>query len=94
MRKKQANGIAAPSDLPQIPKGERLRGAERAKIEKKVIDHYVQNPASSIRSICAATGRSYGFIHRILTSNDVPLRERGSRGRKERLTQAAQQQAS
>jgi hypothetical protein len=31
----------------------------------------------SIRSLATATGRSYGFIHRLLTENGVTLRGRG-----------------
>jgi hypothetical protein len=31
----------------------------------------------SIRALAAETGRSYGFVHRILTENDVDLRGRG-----------------
>ena len=31
----------------------------------------------SIRSLATATGRSYGFIHRILTETGVALRGRG-----------------
>ena len=37
----------------------------------------------SIRSLAASTGRSYGFIHRILSESGVSLRGRGgaTRGR-------------
>jgi hypothetical protein len=37
----------------------------------------------SIRALAATTGRSYGFVHRILTENGVSLRGRGgaTRGR-------------
>ena len=31
----------------------------------------------SIRSLAASTGRSYGFVHRILTETGVSLRGRG-----------------
>ena len=31
----------------------------------------------SIRSLASATGRSYGFVHRILSENGVSLRGRG-----------------
>jgi hypothetical protein len=37
----------------------------------------------SIRALAASTGRSYGFIHRILAESHVVLRSRGgaTRGR-------------
>ncbi|MER7224767.1 helix-turn-helix domain-containing protein [Streptomyces rubradiris] len=31
----------------------------------------------SIRAIAEAYGRSYGFVHRVLTETDVSLRSRG-----------------
>jgi hypothetical protein len=34
-------------------------------------------PGSSIRSIAADTGRSYGFVHRVLTESGATLRGRG-----------------
>ena len=35
------------------------------------------NAGESIRSLAGATGRSYGFVHRILTETGVSLRGRG-----------------
>ena len=39
----------------------------------------------SIRALAESTGRSYGFIHRILSESGTPLRGRGgaTRGRKQ-----------
>nr|BFF01843.1 hypothetical protein GCM10020241_35180 [Streptoalloteichus tenebrarius] len=41
---------------------------------------------ASIRSLAASTGRSYGFVHKILTESGVQLRGRGgvTRGRARR----------
>ncbi|MEZ5186377.1 MAG: helix-turn-helix domain-containing protein [Candidatus Nanopelagicales bacterium] len=33
---------------------------------------------ASIRSLAAETGRSYGFIHRLLTESETTLRGRGA----------------
>jgi Helix-turn-helix domain len=38
-------------------------------------------PGESIRSLSASTGRSYGFVHRILTDSGVDLRRRGGAAR-------------
>jgi hypothetical protein len=41
----------------------------------------------SIRSLAIATGRSYGFIHRILTEHGVILRGRGGATRMRAATE-------
>lgn len=62
-------------------KGTRVTGAERDKLAADLKRRY--NAGESIRSLASSTGRSYGFVHRILTESGVTLRGRGgaTRGR-------------
>jgi hypothetical protein len=56
-------------------KGTRVTGTDRAAMATDLKKRYAAG--ESIRSLAAATGRSYGFIHRILTETGVTLRGRG-----------------
>jgi hypothetical protein len=58
-----------------IKKGARVTGAERAQMAADLVNRYAAG--ESIRALALATGRSYGFIHRILTEHGVTLRGRG-----------------
>ena len=58
-----------------LKKGTRVTGADRTKLASDLKKRY--NAGESIRSLAASTGRSYGFIHRILTETGVSLRGRG-----------------
>ena len=58
-----------------LRKGTRVTGEDRSKLATDLKDRY--NAGESIRSLATATGRSYGFIHRILTETGVALRSRG-----------------
>ncbi len=58
-----------------LKKGTRVTGADRTKLASDLKKRY--NSGESIRSLAASTGRSYGFIHRILTETGVSLRGRG-----------------
>jgi hypothetical protein len=64
-----------------LQKGTRVTGADRSKLATDLKKRY--DGGESIRALANATGRSYGFIHRILTETDVKLRGRGgaTRGR-------------
>ena len=64
-----------------IKKGTRVTGADRTKLASDLQKRY--KAGESIRALAAATGRSYGFIHRILSESGVSLRGRGgaTRGR-------------
>ncbi|MBO0775575.1 MAG: transcriptional regulator [Actinobacteria bacterium] len=64
-----------------LKKGTRVTGADRTKLAADLRKRY--NAGESIRSLAGSTGRSYGFVHRILTENGVSLRGRGgaTRGR-------------
>lgn len=67
--------------MAEMKKGARITGSERSKLAADLKKKYAQG--ASIRALAAETGRSYGFVHRILTENDVDLRGRGgaTRGR-------------
>jgi len=66
----------------QLGKGRRVSGGEREKLTNDLKKKYAAG--ASIRELAASTGRSYGFVHRILTDADVTLRGRGgaTRGKK------------
>lgn len=58
-----------------IPKFRRVLGAERATLGAELERLY--RSGESIRALAAATGRSYGAVHRILIERGVQLRGRG-----------------
>ena len=58
-----------------LRKGTRVTGADRSKLATDLKKRY--DAGESIRSLASATGRSYGFVHRILTETGVTLRGRG-----------------
>ena len=58
-----------------LRKGTRVTGADRSKLATDLKKRY--DGGESIRALANATGRSYGFIHRILTETGVTLRGRG-----------------
>ena len=64
-----------------LRKGTRVTGADRSKLATDLKKRY--DGGESIRALASETGRSYGFIHRILTETGVTLRGRGgaTRGR-------------
>jgi hypothetical protein len=63
----------------------RVTGKERAELARSLETKY--RAGASIRELSASTGRSYGFIHRMLTDAGVQLRGRGgaTRDRTSRL---------
>jgi hypothetical protein len=63
------------ADTATIRKGTRVTGTDRSKLATDLKARY--DAGESIRSLASATGRSYGFIHRILTETGVALRGRG-----------------
>ena len=58
-----------------LKKGTRVTGVDRSKLATTLGKRY--DSGESIRSLAASTGRSYGFVHRILTQMGVTLRGRG-----------------
>jgi hypothetical protein len=64
-----------------LKKGSRVTGTEREKLAADLRKKYDQG--ASIRALAESTGRSYGFVHRILSESGTSLRGRGgaTRGR-------------
>jgi predicted transcriptional regulator len=58
-----------------LGKGRRVTGAERDKLAVELKKKY--ESGTSIRTLAESTGRSYGFIHRVLSESGVTLRGRG-----------------
>src|SRR5580658_6218123 len=58
-----------------LKKGTRVTGVDRSKLATLLGKRY--DSGESIRSLAASTGRSYGFVHRILTETGIRLRGRG-----------------
>jgi UDP-sulfoquinovose synthase len=58
-----------------LKRGTRVTGVDRTKLAADLKEQY--ESGASIRALAAATGRSYGFVFRILTENGVRLRGRG-----------------
>jgi Helix-turn-helix domain len=58
-----------------LKKGSRVTGGERDRLAADLRKKY--DTGSSIRALADSTGRSYGFIHRMLTESGGTLRGRG-----------------
>jgi len=65
-----------------LKKGARITGADRAELGESLREQY--DAGKSIRELAEANGRSYGFVHRVLSESGVTLRGRGgaTRGNK------------
>lgn len=63
-----------------LSKGSRITGPARAKLTSQVRRRYEKG--EPIRSIASSLGRSYGFVHRLLAEDSVPLRARGGATRR------------
>jgi predicted transcriptional regulator len=59
----------------QYKRGSRITGADRDKLGADLKRKYEKG--ASIRALAEATGRSYGFVHRLLSETGVQLRGRG-----------------
>jgi len=59
----------------ELKKGARITGGERSKLAADLKRKY--SSGKSIRDLASETGRSYGFVHRILAESGVSLRGRG-----------------
>jgi transposase len=59
----------------ELGKGRRVAGGERDKLATDLKKKYAAG--ASIRELAASTGRSYGFVHRILSESGTALRGRG-----------------
>jgi hypothetical protein len=65
-----------------LKKGARITGTARTKLSGELQKQY--GKGRSIRELADTHGRSYGFVHRILSEAGVTLRGRGgaTRGKK------------
>ncbi|GAB3499712.1 helix-turn-helix domain-containing protein [Nocardiopsis coralliicola] len=68
------------TEADSLRKGTRVTGSERSELATELKRRY--DAGESIRSLAAATGRSYGFVHRLLTESGVVLRGRGGATRR------------
>lgn len=70
--------------VPELKKGARITGSDRNKLATDLKRKYTSG--SSIRLLAAETGRSYGFVHRMLNESGVELRGRGGATRGKRAS--------
>ena len=68
--------------MAELKKGARITGGDRNKLAADLKRRYAGG--ASIRDLASETGRSYGFVHRMLSEAGVTLRGRGgaTRGKK------------
>jgi predicted transcriptional regulator len=59
----------------ELKKGSRITGADREKLAGELRKRY--DSGESIRELAESSGRSYGFVHRILSESGTALRGRG-----------------
>jgi hypothetical protein len=64
----------------RIEANRRIVGAERVTVTRDCLRRY--GAGDSIRKIAGETGRSYGFVHRILVEGGAVLRGRGGANRR------------
>jgi hypothetical protein len=74
--------LAKEAGVAELKKGARITGGDRNKLAADLKRRY--SSGSSIRVLASETGRSYGFVHRMLSEAGVALRGRGgaTRGKK------------
>lgn len=74
--------MASQAGSQTLSKGSRITGTARAKLAADLKKKYEKG--QSIRALAESTGRSYGFVHRLLVDAEVTLRGRGgaTRGKK------------
>ena len=66
--------------MAELKKGSRVTGDDRGKLAADLKEKY--EGGQSIRLLAESSGRSYGFVHRILTESGATLRGRGGATRK------------
>lgn len=67
----------------ELKKGTRVTGGARDSLSDKLKGKY--EGGSSIRALAEESGRSYGFVHRILSESGASLRGRGGATRRKKL---------
>src|SRR5258706_8747007 len=78
--------MAATGTTASAEKGRRIVGAERQTLAKDLVKRYTSG--ESFRALASSTGRSYGFVHRVLTESGVRLRQRGGARRRKKACPA------
>ncbi|MCW2496572.1 helix-turn-helix domain-containing protein [Jatrophihabitans sp.] len=58
-----------------LKKGARITGSDRTKLASELKKSYEKG--TSIRELADKHGRSYGFVHRVLSESGATLRGRG-----------------
>ena len=66
--------------MAELKKGSRVTGDERGKLAADLKGRY--EGGESIRVLAETSGRSYGFVHRILSECGTTLRGRGGATRR------------
>ena len=74
-RTRQLDDLEGTATVADLKKGARITGAQRDKLATDLKKKYEKG--SSIRALAESTGRSYGFVHRVLSETGVTLRGRG-----------------
>ena len=64
----------------ELKKGTRVTGGDRDTLSGQLKGKYERG--ASIRALAEESGRSYGFVHRILSESGASLRGRGGATRK------------
>lgn len=65
-----------------LAKGARITGDSRDRLQNTLKQEY--EAGASIRCLADRTGRSYGFVHKVLAESGAHLRARGGPNRKKR----------
>ncbi len=61
--------------MAELKKGSRVTGPDRDRLASELRTKY--DAGASIRALAVESGRSYGFVHRILSESGTALRGRG-----------------
>jgi len=64
----------------ELKKGARITGQQRDDLAVDFGKRY--NAGESVRALAAASGRSYGFVHRLLVESGHVMRARGGANRR------------
>jgi predicted transcriptional regulator len=70
-----------------LKKGARITGPERTKLASDLRKQY--DKGRSIRELAESNGRSYGFVHRVLSESGASLRGRGGSTKSRKAKAAA-----
>lgn len=63
-----------------IPRGVQVRGKDRARLVKEIGRRYKRG--EPLRALAASTGRSYGFVYRLVIESGQVMRPRGGARRR------------